>query len=112
VRLSVPLPPHPAPLVTSVTPDRGTAGVETAIEIRGSGFVEAPVVWLGGARLLSLVQVDENTLQAVVPADLGAGSHDLYLMNGDCQEVALPAAFLVEAPRWHLYLPIVIRQGP
>lgn len=97
VRLSVPGPAHPVPLVTAIAPRYGTAGVETAIEIQGSGFVETPLVWLGDARLLAVTQVSSTTLQALVPAGLEAGSYDLYLVNGDCQEAALPAAFLSHA---------------
>ncbi|MEJ2211190.1 MAG: C25 family cysteine peptidase [Anaerolineae bacterium] len=112
VRLSLPRPSHPAPLLAAVEPCLGTAGTETAIEIQGSGFIETPLAWLGDTRLLSVTQVSSTTLQAVVPADLEVGSHALHLVNGDCQEVALPAAFLVESLAPCQALELAAIEGP
>ena len=53
---------------------------------------------LGETWLISVTQVSPTVLNAVVPAGIPAGTYDLTLFNGDCQENVLPAAFTIEAP--------------
>jgi PKD repeat protein len=96
VQITSPLPPDPAPTLLSITPDSGSAYVETPVQIEGSGFVDTPAVKLGDTWLLSVTLVSSTTLDAVVPAGMPGGLYDLTLYNGgDCQEAVLAGAYTV-----------------
>jgi lysyl endopeptidase len=95
VEITTPLPPNPAPTLTSITPATGLAYVDTPVEILGSNFINAPSVRLGDTWLLSATLVDSTTLRAIVPEGLITGTYDLTLYNGDCQQATLSDAYLV-----------------
>ena len=97
VTITAPLPPNPAPVVLSITPDTGSAFEQTPVQIEGSGFLDTPSVRLGDTWLLSVTLVSSTTLDAVVPAGMAPGLYDLTLYNGDCQEAELTGAFTVVA---------------
>jgi len=95
VQITSPLPPNPVPTRVTITPNSGSPFQATPAQIAGSGFVETPSVRLGDTWLLDVVQVSPTLLTAVVPAGMAAGTYDLVLYNGDCQQVTLPDAFTV-----------------
>ncbi len=98
VQITSPLPANPDPLVLSITPTVGSTDANTPVVITGTNFITTPVLMLGETWLISVTQVSPTVLNAVVPAGIPAGTYDLTLFNGDCQENVLPAAFSVEAP--------------
>jgi lysyl endopeptidase len=95
VQITSPLPPNPAPTLLGITPDAGSAYVDTPVQIEGSGFLATPSVKLGDTWLLSVTLVSSSTLDAVVPAGMPGGVYDLTLYNGDCQEATLADAYTV-----------------
>ncbi len=97
VLITSPLPPNPAPLLDSIVPDHGSTYVDTPVQILGSAFLDTPSARLGQTWLLSITLVSSTTLDAVVPAGMPAGTYDLILYNGDCQQAILPDAFTVIA---------------
>ena len=107
MQITAPLPPNPAPTVTSIYPNTGSPDVETPVEITGSGFIDTPSVQLSDTWLLSATLVSSTTLEAVVPAGLPAGVHTLTLYNGDCQQAILEGAFTVQTQ--FIYIPMILR---
>ncbi len=98
VQITSPLPANPAPALLSISPTVGSAESDTPVVITGTNFVTTPVLMLGETWLISVTQVSPTVLNAVVPAGIPAGTYDLTLFNGDCQENVLPAAFTIEVP--------------
>jgi PKD repeat protein len=91
------LPPTDPPQVLGIDPDSGTPYSSTPVTITGVSFMPTPVVLLDNTLLLSVTYVSSTTLTAVVPAGLAPGVYDLTVINGDCQDDTLPAAFTVES---------------
>jgi|GEM_PF-892364 len=88
-------PANPAPVVSSIAPKAGLSYEDTPVTIEGVNFIDTPVVQLGETYLLSVTLVDADTIEAVVPTGMAAGTYDLTLYNGDCQEALLEDAFTV-----------------
>lgn len=61
-----------APVVTSVTPDRGPAAGGTAVTIAGTGFTGATAVRFGSADARSFTVTSAMSISAVAPAGTGA----------------------------------------
>jgi hypothetical protein len=95
VQITAPLPPNPAPSVTSITPDSGPPDAPTPVQIAGSNFIETPSVRLGDTWLVNVTQVNPTLLTAIVPAGMAEGTYDLVLYNGDCQQATLADAYTV-----------------
>lgn len=82
-----------APLsIASVSPPAGAPG--TQITIRGSGFMNNSVLTIGTIGV-STVFVDQNTLQAIVPA-LPAGPVRISIANPPGNPYVFDAAFVVQ----------------
>ena len=111
VQVTAPLPPNPVPTLLSISPSSGSHEQPTEVVISGTGFKDAPALMLGNTWLESLVLVDENTIQAVVPAGLPAGVYDLTLTNGDCQAANLADAFEVLADQTlhYIFMPLTVK---
>ena len=79
--------------------------------LTGTGFNDAPALKLGDTWLESVVLVDADTIQAVVPAGIPAGVYDLTLINGDCQEANLVDAFEVLADQalHYIFMPLTVK---
>ncbi len=95
VQITAPLPPNPAPGLTTITPAEGSSFASTSVQISGSNFVGSPALRLGNTWLESVIVTSPTLIDAVVPAGLPAGTYDLVLYNGDCQETTLLGAFTV-----------------
>jgi hypothetical protein len=108
VQITTPLPPNPAPVLTSVDPNSGDNRFSTPVTITGSGFSGSPAVKLGDAWLEDVVVVDATTITAVVPAGLPKGVYDLVIYNGDCQSVEMTGAFTVTAVT-QIFLPLTVK---
>jgi hypothetical protein len=77
--------------VGTVSPTQGSAG--SSISIRGSGFVSATTVQIGGKNA-SCIVTDSQTLTCTVPS-LPLGSAPMRLANPDGQAYSFENAFLV-----------------
>lgn len=97
VQITAPLPPNPAPTLTTIDPGSGSPEESTPVTIAGTNFAGVPSLRLGATWLLDVVRVSPTQLTAVVPAGMAAGTYDLVLYNGDCQQATLPDAFTVTA---------------
>jgi hypothetical protein len=112
VLVTSPLPMGPPPVMLEVVPDLGLVAGDTAIEIHGLGFLDTPAAHLGDTWLLSVTPASSTTLHAVVPGGMATGTYTLTLVNGDCQEAVLPAAYRAMARLpFVVYLPLVVK-GP
>ena len=107
VMISSPLPPNPAPTLSSMSPGVGSPSAETPVQIEGSGFMNTPFARLGDTWLMSVTLVSSTTLEAVVPAGMPTGTYTLTLINGDCQLATLPEAFTIGS--MDIYLPIITK---
>lgn len=87
------VPNHPAPTITSISPNENdtSAGVEVAIT--GSGFQPIPLLKLGGYRLTDVQFIDSAHLTAVLPALPRALYYTLTVTNPDGQTASLNQAF-------------------
>ena len=95
VQITTPMPPNPAPILPSLTPNSGGNDVPTPVVITGTNFIGSPALQLGDNWLESVVVVNPSTINAVVPAGMPAGVYDLTFYNGDCQSDVLEAAYTV-----------------
>jgi hypothetical protein len=87
-----------APVLQSVSPERGTVGTE--VRISGSGFTEDNTqVFFGDAEALS-VELEAGALFAVAPDGLVAGEfYDVRVVNHPGASAMLQAAFEAVEPR-------------
>lgn len=95
VQITAPQAPNPAPTLTAVTPDNGSAYANTPIQVTGTHFVGSPALKLGDTWLISTTLVNSTTLEAVVPMGMTGGLYDLTVYNGDCQSATLADAYTV-----------------
>jgi hypothetical protein len=95
VQITAPLPPNPAPVLLSISPNTGDSNTPTPVVITGTNFLGTPALKLGDTWLESVTVAGPNTINAIVPAGIPVGVYDLTLYNGDCQSDVLEAAFTV-----------------
>ena len=95
VQITSPLPPNPAPALTSITPNSGDSSEPTPVVITGDNFIGSPALKLGDTWLESVVVENPTTINAIVPAGMPDGVYDLTIYNGDCQQAILLEAFTV-----------------
>ncbi len=95
VQITAPLPPNPAPGLTTITPGEGLSAHPTPVQISGSNFAGIPALRLGSTWLEDVTVISPTLIEAVVPAGMAPSTYDLVLYNGDCQENTLLGAFTV-----------------
>jgi len=81
-----------------ITPDRGSAAVNTEVVINGRGFLDAGGIEraeLGERRLLEAVALSGSTMTALVPAGLAPGPYPVRLIRADGQIAVLPDGFTI-----------------
>ena len=81
-----------------ITPDRGSAAVNTEVVVNGRGFLDGGGIVraeLGGNRLLEALALSGSTLTGLAPAGMAPGLYDLELERADGQIALLPEAFTV-----------------
>ena len=103
--------PEPKKLVvTAIEPASATAGVETAVVIRGefhrkttvsfrdqeSSYDDQFLAALDGTELLRVTWDNHDVLNAVVPSDLPDGEHDLTVIDPHGNRAEISAAFRAE----------------
>ena len=82
------------PLVTGVTPNRGSTGGGTLVTITGSDFTDAIEVTFGGRAAESFAVVNNGTIQAQTPVGtIGAAQVAVASSSGISSIVRLNKAF-------------------
>jgi RHS repeat-associated protein len=74
---------NPAPTVTSVSPNNGTAAGGTSVTITGTNFVSGATVKFGTASATGVTFVSSTSLTATTPA--GSGTVNVVVTNPDAQ---------------------------
>ena len=83
---------NPAPTVTSIAPDSGTANGGTAVTITGTGFLTGATVSLGGTAATGVTVVNSTSITATTPAH-AAGAVSVVVINTDSQSGTLASAY-------------------
>jgi hypothetical protein len=79
---------NPAPTVTSITPNTGTANGGTAVTLTGTGFLAGATVKLGGTAATGVTVVNSTSITATTPAH-AAGAVNVVVTNSDTQSGTL-----------------------
>ena len=87
---------NPAPTVTSIAPNTGTANGGTAVTITGTGFLAGATVSLGGTAATN-VNVGSSTSITATTAAHAAGGVNVVVTNTDAQTGTLPHGFTYSA---------------
>jgi large repetitive protein len=86
---------NPAPILTSVQPNRGSASGGTEVMLVGSNFAQGLTVQFGG-RAATVLSVTGNQIRVTTPAG-DPGTANVAVTNPDGQLVRLNGAFTYEA---------------
>ena len=69
---------NPRPIISTITPNSGPLGSETAVTIKGSNFVVGSTTCaVGGIPLSNLLVIDSTTVTGTVSSQLPAGTYNL-----------------------------------
>ena len=79
---------NPAPTVSSITPNSGTANGGTAVTITGTGFLAGATVKLGGTAATGVTVVSSTSITATTAAH-AAGAVSVVVTNTDAQSGTL-----------------------
>lgn len=88
----------PAPTIASISPNRGSVTLPTAITVTGTGFATGVTVTVGGVAATGVVVVNATTVTATVPAGLPLGVTDVVVTNPDTQSATAAGAYTVDPP--------------
>jgi IPT/TIG domain len=86
-----------APTISAISPEEGPTTGGTEITITGTGFMEDPVVTIGGLSCLNIQFISATSVKCNVPAGT-SGSKTIILENSDAQSVALANAYTYYTP--------------
>ena len=86
-----------APTISAISPEDGTTTGGTEITITGTGFMEDPVVTIGGLSCLNIQFLSATSVKCNVPVGT-SGSKTVILENTDAQSVALANAYTYYTP--------------
>jgi hypothetical protein len=89
-------PSNPAPTVTSITPNAGTANGGTGVAITGTGFLAGATVTLGGTAATGVTVVSGTSITATTAAH-AAGAVNVVVTNTDSQSGSLPNGYSYQA---------------
>ncbi|MGA9800313.1 MAG: IPT/TIG domain-containing protein, partial [Terriglobales bacterium] len=87
---------NPAPTVSSITPNTGTASGGTAVTITGTGFLSGATVTLGGTPATGVTVVSGTSITATTPAN-GTGAVNVVVTNTDTQSGTLTNGYTYTA---------------
>src|SRR5436190_3707177 len=79
---------NPAPTVSSISPNSGTANGGTAVTITGTGFLAGATVKLGGTAATGVTVVNSTSITATTAAH-AAGTVNVVVTNTDAQSGTL-----------------------
>jgi hypothetical protein len=83
---------QPAPVVSTINPNAGTAAGGTSVTITGSNFVNGVTVTFGGVSASSINVLGETQLSCITPP-FSAGKVDVVVTNSDAQSGTLNGGF-------------------
>jgi hypothetical protein len=83
---------NPAPKVSAISPNTGTANGGAAVTITGTGFQSGAVVTIGGTAATGVTVVSSTSITAKTPAH-SAGAADVVVKNTDNQGGALSGGY-------------------
>jgi Glycosyl hydrolases family 16/IPT/TIG domain len=83
---------NPAPKVSAISPNTGTANGGTAVTVTGTGFLSGAAVTIGGAAATGVTVVSSTSITAKTPAH-AAGAADVVVKNTDNQTGALSGGY-------------------
>jgi Glycosyl hydrolases family 16/IPT/TIG domain len=83
---------NPAPKVSAISPNSGTANGGSAVTITGTGFQSGAAVTIGGTAATSVTVVSSTSITAKTPAH-AAGAADVAVKNTDGQTGGLSGAY-------------------
>jgi hypothetical protein len=83
---------NPAPKVSAISPNTGTASGGAAVTITGTGFQSGAAVTIGGAAATSVTVVSSTSITAKTPAH-AAGAADVAVKNTDNQTGGLSGGY-------------------
>ena len=86
----------PAPTITSMSPNSGTASGGTGVTITGTGFQAGATVSLGGTAATGVTVVSGTSITATTPPGV-AGTVDVVVTNDDTQSGTLKQGFTYTA---------------
>ena len=87
---------NPAPTVSAISPNTGTANGGTAVTVTGTGFQSGAAVTIGGTAATSVTVVSSTSITAKTPAH-AAGATDIVVKNTDNQAGSLSGGFTYTA---------------
>src|SRR5438067_4164814 len=79
---------NPAPTVSAISPNSGTANGGTAVTITGTGFLAGATVTLGGTAATGVTVVNSTSITATTAAH-AAGTVNVVVTNTDAQSGTL-----------------------
>jgi hypothetical protein len=79
---------NPAPAVTSVSPNSGSAGAGTGVTIKGTNFASGATVTFGGSAATNVSVVSSTSITAKTPSH-SAGAVNVAVKNSDSQSGTL-----------------------
>ncbi len=83
---------NPAPTVSAISPNTGTANGGTAVTVTGKGFQSGAAVTIGGTAATSVTVVSSTSITAKTPAH-AAGAADVVVKNTDNQAGSLSGGY-------------------
>jgi len=83
---------NPAPTVSAISPNTGTANGGTAVTVTGTGFLSGAAVTIGGTTATGVTVVSSTSIKATTPAH-AAGAADVVVKNTDNQTSALSGGY-------------------
>jgi IPT/TIG domain-containing protein len=87
---------NPAPTITSITPNTGTANGGTAVTITGTGFLAGATVSLGGTAATGVNVAGSTSITATTPAH-AVGAVTVMVTNTDTQNGSLTDGYTYTA---------------
>ena len=87
---------NPAPTVTAITPNSGTANGGTRVTITGTGFLAGATVKVGGTAVTGVTVVSSTSITATTPAH-AAGAVSVAVTNTDNQSGTLANGYTYTA---------------
>jgi hypothetical protein len=83
---------NPAPTVSAISPNTGTANGGTAVTVTGTGFLSGAAVTIGGTTATGVTVVSSTSIKATTPAH-AAGAANVVVKNTDSQTSALSGGY-------------------
>ena len=92
------------PVPAAVQPEAASSGVASRLTIRGENFLPGAAVRINTTSLAGVAWIDEQTLEADLPAGFAPGLYNLWVSNPGGQMGVLPSGLRVGHSAW---LPLV-----